>query len=87
MTPTAVPVARPIIRFCAGKLNDTADSASRLTMLTNTLSTTLYSACTSIEIIIGTDMFSTSLPMGITPILFCAVFSIGSIPFNPLYSL
>ena len=71
-----MPVARPIIRFCAGKLKETAESASSLTMLTKMLSTTLYSACTSIEIISGTDMFNTSFPMGMTPILFSAAFSI-----------
>ena len=41
LTPTAVPVARPIIRFWAGKARDTAVSACSLTRLTNTLSTML----------------------------------------------
>ena len=40
-TPTAVPLATPIIRFCAGNASDTAVSACSLIRLTNTLSTTL----------------------------------------------
>ena len=39
------------------------------------LSTTLYSACTSMEAIMGRAMFSSSFPSGMTPILFsCNVF-------------
>ena len=34
------------------------------------LSTTLYSACTIMEIIMGSAMLNSSLPTGITPILF-----------------
>ena len=34
------------------------------------LSTTLYSACTIMEIIMGSAMLNSSLPMGMTPILF-----------------
>ena len=37
---------------------------------TNTLSTTLYMAWTSMEIIMGTAMPASSLPTGMTPILF-----------------
>ena len=70
LTPTAVPVASPIIRFWAGKAKDTAVSACSLTRLTNTLSTMLYRADTSMEAIIGRDMFHISLEMGMTPSLF-----------------
>ena len=67
-----MPVAKPIIRFCAGKARFTALKASRLIRLTNMLSTMLYSACTSIEMMMGSDIVTTSLPTGITPILFSA---------------
>ena len=70
LTPTAVPVARPIIRFWAGKASDTAVSACSLTRLTNTLSTMLYSACTSMEAMMGRDIFQISLEMGMVPSLF-----------------
>ena len=69
-TPTPVPVAVPIMRFCAGNAYDKAANASWLYRATNTLSTTLYSACTSMERIIGTDIDKISRPMGMTPILF-----------------
>ena len=70
LTPTAVPVARPIIRFCAGNASDTAVSACSLTRLTNQLSTMLYSACTSMDAMMGRDIFQISFVMGMTPSLF-----------------
>lgn len=52
---------------------ETAVRAFSESMATKTLSTILYNACTSMEIIIGRDMFSTSLPTGMVPILFSAM--------------
>jgi len=78
LTPTAVPAASEIIRFWAGKASDTAVSDASLTQLTNTLSTMLYSACTSMEAIMGRDMFQMSLETGMTPSLFSAM---GEVPF------
>ena len=43
---------------------------------TNMESTTLYSACTSMEIMIGTLIVASSLPTGMTPILFSCCLSI-----------
>ena len=40
-TPTAVPVARPIIRFCAGNASESAERQSSDTFATYTLSTIL----------------------------------------------
>ena len=71
--PTAVPAPTAIIRLWSGKASPTALKAFSLMRETNTLSTTLYNACTSMEIIIGRDMFSTSLPTGMVPILFSAM--------------
>ena len=59
-----------IIRFCIGNAIDTAVSAASLICATNTLSTILYKACTSIDITIGSDIVIRSLLTGITPILF-----------------
>ena len=53
-----------------GNAMDTAVRAAWFIMDTNTLSTMLYRACTSMEIIMGRDMDISSLLMGITPILF-----------------
>ena len=68
--PTPVPVATAIIRFCTRKARLTAFSAFSLTRETKTLSTTLYRAWTSILSMMGTEMFTSSLLMGRTPILF-----------------
>ena len=46
--------------FCHGKAIDTAVSASSQMRETKMLSTMLYSACTSMEIIIGTAIDSSS---------------------------
>ena len=70
LTPTAVPAAREIIRFCAGNARDTAVRDASLTQETNTLSTMLYSACTSMEMMMGSDIFQISFLMGMTPSLF-----------------
>ena len=72
LTPTAVPAPSAIIRFWAGKARDTAVSDASLTQLTNTLSTMLYRACTSMEAMMGRDIFQISLEMGMTPSLFSA---------------
>ena len=82
--PTPKPTANEISRFCIGNASETAVSAFSLILDTNTLSTTLYSAWTSIEIIIGTAMDSSSLLTGITPILFSA-WSVSSKISSPLY--
>ena len=70
LMPTPVPVATAIIRFCTGKARLTAFSAFSLTRETKMLSTTLYRACTSILSMMGTDMVTSSLLTGRTPILF-----------------
>ena len=60
-----------------GKAIDTAVSASSQIRETKILSTMLYSACTSMEIIIGTAIDSSSLFSGIVPILFSRRVSSG----------
>ena len=76
LTPTAVPADREIIRFWAGNARDTAVSDASLTQETNTLSTMLYRACTSMEAMMGRDISQMSFFMGITPSLFsfCIVY-------------
>ncbi len=69
-TPTPVPTPTAIIRFCQGNARDTAVRASSLRLATKIESTTLYSACTSMETIMGTDMETSSRFTGWTPILF-----------------
>lgn len=71
--PTPVPAPTAIRSVCSGKAMETAVRAFSESMATKTLSTILYNACTSMEIIIGRDMFSTSLPTGMVPILFSAM--------------
>ena len=73
MIPTPVPEPRAIIRFCSGKARVTAVRASSLRRATKMLSTTLYRACTSMEIIIGSDMEMISCLTGMVPILFSFV--------------
>lgn len=70
MSPTPVPEATAIIRFWIGNASETAVRAFSLICDTKMLSTTLYSACTIIEMIIGRDIVSSSFGMGMTPILF-----------------
>ena len=72
MMPTPVPTATEIIRFCTGKARETAFRASSLSLATKTLSTTLYSAWTSMEMTMGIDMVKSSLGTGMVPILFSA---------------
>ena len=69
-TPTPVPVATAMMSVCKGKASETAVSAFSDSFATKILSTMLYRACTSMEIIIGKDMLNTSLPIGMVPILF-----------------
>ena len=76
--PTPVPVATAIIRFCTGKARLTALRAFSLIRETKMLSTTLYSAWTSMESMMGTEMLKSSWLMGMTPILF----SVGFISFS-----
>ena len=73
LIPTAVPTATAIIRLWIGNARDTARSAYSLILETKMLSTILYSACTSMEIIIGRDIEISNLSMGMTPILFSLV--------------
>ena len=70
LMPTPVPVATAIIRFCTGKASPTAFKAFSLTRETKMLSTMLYRAWTSMLSIMGTDMVTSSLLTGRTPILF-----------------
>ena len=70
LMPTAVPAPTAIIRLWRGNARPTALKAFSLRRETNTLSTMLYSACTSMEIIMGTAIPASSLPTGRTPILF-----------------
>ena len=70
LTPTPVPTPTAIIIFCREKAKDTAVRASSLTQDTNTESTTLYSACTSIEIIMGTLSFTSRGLISMVPIMF-----------------
>ena len=63
-------------------------AACSLIMATKMLSTMLYRAWTSMEIIMGTDMLTSSLPTGMTPILFsvrgvvCGLLSIVFLPLD-----
>ena len=49
---------------------DAAVRASSLILATKTLSTMLYMDCTSMETMMGCDMFTTSFGTGMVPILF-----------------
>ena len=69
-TPTPVPTPTAIMTFCSEKASDTAVRALSLTWDTNTESTTLYSACTSMEIIIGMLSFSKSGLISMVPMIF-----------------
>ena len=64
------PTDTAIIRFCTGKARLTLVSAFSLTIETNTLSTTLYSACTSMLSMMGNAMLGSSLLMGCVPMIF-----------------
>ncbi|GFI66365.1 hypothetical protein IMSAG185_01981 [Lachnospiraceae bacterium] len=77
LMPTPVPTATAIIRLWIGNARDTARRAYSLILDTKMLSTMLYNACTSIEIIMGRDMVIKSLSTGMFPILFsgCIAFS------------
>ena len=69
--------------FCTGNASETAVSAQLSTSEireTNTLSTTLYSACTSMESAMGSAMFQSSFPIGMTPMLFSKGFMGFSLP-------
>ena len=68
--PTPVPTATAICSICAEYARDAAVSASSLMRATKMLSTMLYIDCTTIEIMIGTDMDRISPGTGATPILF-----------------
>ena len=70
LTPTQVPADTAISRFWMGNAMETAVRAAWLIMDTKTLSTMLYSAWTSMEMIIGRDMVTNSLLTGMVPILF-----------------
>ena len=68
--PTPVPTATAICSICAEYARDAAVSAPSLMRATKMLSTMLYIDCTTIEIMIGTDMDRISPGTGATPILF-----------------
>ncbi len=68
--PTPVPEAIAIISVWMGNARDTAVSASSLSLATNILSTILYRACTSMEIIMGKDIVISKRGTGMIPILF-----------------
>ena len=76
MIPTPVPDPTAIIRFCIGNATVTAVSAASDSLDTKMLSTILYSACTSMEAIIGMDMLMISFFTGMTPILFSFLVSL-----------
>lgn len=76
--PTPVPTPNAIISDCSGKARDTAVRAFSLMRDTKILSIILYNACTSIEIIIGSDIEISRRFTGIVPILFSLVCSIYS---------
>ncbi len=80
LKPTPSPEKTPIIRFCIGNAVDTAVSPSMLNLDTNTLSTTLYIAWNSMEIIIGSDIDIRSFPSDITPILFSLLSPANAFP-------
>ena len=69
-TPTPVPTPTAIITFCSENASDTAVRALSLTWDTNTESTTLYSACTSMEIIMGTLSFTSRGLISMVPMMF-----------------
>ena len=69
-TPTPVPTATPISRFCTEYASETAVSACSLILATNRLSTILYMAWIIMDIIIGSAMVTSRRLTGMTPILF-----------------
>ena len=73
LTPTPVPTPTAIMTFCREKASETAVRALSLTWDTKMESTTLYSACTSIETIIGTLSLMSRGLMDMVPMMFsCA---------------
>ena len=82
LIPTPVPAAKEIRAFCIGKARVTAVRASSESLATNILSTTLYRAWTSMDIIMGSDIVMISFFTGMTPILFSLGSAIrSSLPF------
>ena len=70
LTPTPVPMPTANIRFCSEKARETAVRAFSLTRATKIESTTLYSACTSMEIIIGMLSLISSGLTSMVPMIF-----------------
>ena len=70
LTPTPVPTPTAIMTFCSEKARETAVRAFSLTRATKIESTTLYSACTSMEIIIGMLSFSKRGLISMVPMMF-----------------
>ena len=70
--PMPVPTPNAINNICIGNAIDTAVSSASPVLIcdTNTLSTTLYKACTNIENIAGNDIDMINLSIGACPILF-----------------
>ena len=79
LRPTPVPTATAISRFWIGKTSETPVSALSLTC-----ATTLYKACTNIDIIAGNDIARINGKIGLVPILFCFFCSKKLTPIQPL---
>ena len=73
------------MRFWAGKASVTAVRACSLTCETNTLSTILYRACTSIDTMMGRDIFQMSLEMGMIPSLLSFIEFLLGFVFSDLF--
>ena len=80
-SPIPVPTPIAIIKIWIGNANVKAWFAiapCSPMFVTNMLSTTLYNACRTMEIIIGNPIFQKSFFIGMSAILFCLTFSITS---------
>ena len=70
MTPTPVPTPTAIMTFCSENASETAVRALSLTWDTKIESTTLYSACTNMDTIMGTLSLTSSGLMFMVPMMF-----------------
>ena len=73
-TPTPKPTPMARMMFCSGYTRETADRASFPNRATKILSTMLYRDCTVMEIMMGTDIFSSSARGCPDAMLFCVCF-------------
>ena len=84
LIPTAVPIPNAIIIDWIGKHSETAVNASSSICATNMLSTILYSDCTNIDTISGTDSLMISGGMAAVPSMFSFVSIVSvSLPIIP----